>query len=156
MFQDLRRDPEPLLNLSINDLKVYIKKFSPKALRVIKTNKAPVVLDKKFALKEKAYTDLDLETIQKRAKMVRNSENFCKNIQIINREAAEEKAQTQTQEDLLPEETLYEKFIPNKDTALFKTWHSSSWEDKLRMLDKFQDKRCSCLLYTSPSPRDRG
>ncbi len=140
---DLRRDPEPLLNLSINDLKVYLKKFSPKALRVIKTNKAPVVLDKKFALKEKAYADLDLETIQKRAKMVRNSENFCKNIQIINREAAEEKAQTQTQEDLLPEETLYEKFIPNKDTQLFKTWHSSSWEDKLRMLDKFQDKRCS-------------
>jgi exodeoxyribonuclease-1 len=140
---DLRRDPEPLLNLSVNDLKVYLKKFSPKALRVIKTNKAPVVLDKKFALKEKAYSDLDLETIQKRARLVRSSENFCKNIQIINREAAEEKAQTQTQEDLLPEETLYEKFIPNKDTALFKTWHSSSWEDKLRMLDKFQDKRCS-------------
>ena len=140
---DLRRDPEPLLNLSVNDLKVYLKKFSPKALRVIKTNKAPVVLDKRFALKEKAYSDLDLETIQKRAKLVRSNENFCKNIQIINREAAEEKAQTQTQEDLLPEETLYEKFIPNKDTALFKTWHSSSWEDKLRMLDKFQDKRCS-------------
>ena len=140
---DLRRDPEPLLNLSVNDLKVYLKKFSPKALRVIKTNKAPVVLDKRFALKEKAYLDLDLETIQKRAKLVRSSENFCKNIQIINREAAEEKSQTQTQEDLLPEETLYEKFIPNKDTALFKTWHSSSWEDKLRMLDKFQDKRCS-------------
>ena len=140
---DLRRDPEPLLNLSVNDLKVYLKKFSPKALRVIKTNKAPVVLDKRFALKEKAYLDLDLETIQKRAKLVRSNENFCKNIQIINRESAEEKAQTQTQEDLLPEETLYEKFIPNKDTALFKIWHSSSWEDKLRMLDKFQDKRCS-------------
>jgi exodeoxyribonuclease-1 len=140
---DLRRDPEPLLNLSANDLKVYLKKFSPKALRVIKTNKAPVVLDQKFALKEKVYADLDLEIIQKRAKLVRKSENFCKNIQIINGEAAEEKAQTKTQEDLLPEETLYEKFIPNKDTQLFKAWHSSSWEDKLRMLDKFQDKRCS-------------
>ena len=44
---------------------------------------------------------------------------------------------------MLPEETLYEKFIPNKDTALFKIWHSSSWEDKLRLLDKFTDKRCS-------------
>ena len=49
----------------------------------------------------------------------------------------------QYKKDLLPEETLYEKFIPNKDRALFKTWHSSSWEDKLRLLDKFQDKRCS-------------
>ena len=140
---DLRRDPEPFLNMSVNELKANLKKISPKALRVIKTNKAPVVLDKKFALKEKAYADLDLEIIQKRAKLVRSSENLCKNIQIINREAAEEKAQTQNQEDLLPEETLYEKFVPNKDTALFKTWHSSSWEDKLRLLDKFQDKRCS-------------
>ncbi len=140
---DLRRDPEPFLNMSVNELKANLKKISPKALRVIKTNKAPVVLDKKFALKEKAYAELDLETIQKRAKLVRSSENLCKNIQIINREAAEEKAQTQNQEDLLPEETLYEKFVPNKDTALFKTWHSSSWEDKLRLLDKFQDKRCA-------------
>ena len=140
---DLRRDPEPLLNLPVNQLRDMFKKYSPKALRVLKTNKAPVILDKQFALKQKPYSDLDLETIKKRAQMVRNNENFCKNIQIINREAAEEKEQTKTQEDLLPEETLYEKFIPNKDTALFKIWHSSSWEDKLRLLDKFQDKRCS-------------
>ena len=140
---DLRRDPEPLLNLPVNQLRDILKKYSPKALRVLKTNKAPVILDKEFALKQKPYLDLDLETIKKRAQMVRNSENFCKNIQIINRESAEEKEQTKTQEDLLPEETLYEKFIPNKDTALFKTWHSSSWEDKLRLLDKFTDKRCS-------------
>ncbi len=140
---DLRRDPEPLLNLSVNHLRDMLKKYSPKALRVLKTNKAPVILDQQFALKQKPYSDLDLETIRKRAQMVRNNENFCKNIQIINREAAEEKEQTKTQEDLLPEETLYEKFIPNKDTALFKIWHSSSWEDKLRLLDKFQDKRCS-------------
>ena len=139
---DCRRDPEPLLNLPINQLRDVLKKMSPKALRVLKTNKAPVVLDKEFALKQKPYTDLDIETIKKRAHLVRNNENFCKNIQIINREAAEEKEQMKTQEDLLPEETLYEKFIPNKDTALFKTWHSSSWEDKLRLLDKFQDKRC--------------
>ncbi len=140
---DLRRDPEPLLNLPVNQLRDVLKKYSPKALRVLKTNKAPIILDKQFALKQKPYSELDLATIQKRAKLVRENENFCKNIQIINREAAEEKEQTKTQEDLLPEETLYEKFIPNKDTTLFKTWHSSSWEDKLRLLDKFQDKRCS-------------
>ena len=140
---DLRRDPEPLLNLTVNQLRDIFKKYSPKPLRVLKTNKAPVILNKEFALKQKPYSDLDLETIKRRAQMVRNNENFCKNIQIINREAAEEKEQTKTQEDLLPEETLYEKFIPNKDTALFKNWHSSSWENKLKLLDKFTDKRCS-------------
>ncbi len=140
---DLRRDPEPFLDLSVKQLRDTLKKFSPKALRVIKTNRAPVVLDKEFALKHKPYSDLDLGIIKKRASLVRNNENFCRNIQIINKELADEKEQTKTQEDLLPEETLYTKFIPNKDTALFKTWHSSSWEDKLRLLDKFQDKRCS-------------
>ena len=50
-----------------------------------------MVLDKEFALKQKPYSDLDLETIKKRAHLVRNSENFCKNIQTINREVAEEK-----------------------------------------------------------------
>ena len=55
---DLRRDPEPLLNLSVNQLKDILKKMSPKALRVLKTNKAPVVLDKQFALKQKPYSDL--------------------------------------------------------------------------------------------------
>ncbi len=140
---DCRRDPEPFLDLSVNQLRDSLKEFSPKALRVLKTNKAPIVLDKEFALKQKPYKDLDLATIQKRARLVRENENFCKNIQIINREAADEKEQTISQEDMVQEETLYNKFIPNKDSKLFKTWHSSSWEDKLRLLDKFQDKRCS-------------
>ena len=140
---DCRRDPEPFLNLSVNQLRDTLKKFSPKALRVLKINKAPIVLDKKFALKQKPYSDLDLSTILKRAKQVRDNENFCKNIQIINREIADEKEQTKSQEDLVQEETLYKKYIPNQDSKLFKTWHSSSWEDKLRLLDKFQDKRCS-------------
>ena len=47
----LRRDPEPLLNLPVNQLRDVLKKMSPKALRVVKINKAPVVLDKQFALK---------------------------------------------------------------------------------------------------------
>ena len=109
----------------------------------MKINKAPIVLDKKFALKQKPYSDLDLSTILKRAKLVRDNENFCKNIQIINREIADEKEQTKSQEDLVQEETLYNKFISNQDSKLFKIWHNSSWEDKLRMLDKFNDKRCS-------------
>ena len=89
-----------MLDLSVNQLRDALKKISPKALRVLKTNKAPVVLDKEFALKQKPYSELDLETIKKRAQLVRNSENFSKNIQTINRETAEEKEQTKTQEDL--------------------------------------------------------
>ena len=137
---DLRRDPEPLLKLPFGELKSILDETKPKIIRVLKINKAPVILNKNCALKKEPYVNLDFKIIQKRAKMVRDNEKFCQNIQTYYREKEEEKEQTKTQEDLLPEETLYEKFIPNKDTALFKTWHSSSWEDKLKLLDKFQDK----------------
>tara|TARA_B100000963_G_scaffold357201_1_gene378828 strand:- start:403 stop:2007 length:1605 start_codon:yes stop_codon:yes gene_type:complete len=145
---DLRNDPEPLLNLSINDLKSILNETKPKIIRVLKINKAPVFLDKQCALEYKytkgnPYSKLGLETLKKRAKMVRGSEKFCQNIQTIYREKEEEDEQNKSQEDKLPEETLYDKFIPNKDTAFFKTWHSASWEEKLRLLDKFEDKRCS-------------
>ena len=39
------------------------------------------------------------------------------------------------------EESIYQKFTPNKDIALFPKWHSASWKDKLVMLDKFEDER---------------
>ena len=34
------------------------------------------------------------------------------------REIAEEKEQSKSQEDILAEESIYQKFTPNKDTAL--------------------------------------
>ena len=39
---DLRVDIEPLLNMSINDLKLEMK--TPKFLRTIRSNKAPIIL----------------------------------------------------------------------------------------------------------------
>ena len=75
---DCRRDPEPFLNLSVNQLRDSLKEFSPKALRVLKTNKAPIVLDKEFALKQKPYKDLDLATIQKELDLLEKMKIFVK------------------------------------------------------------------------------
>ena len=63
------------------------------------------------------------------------------NILTALREIAEEKEQSKSQEDIYPEESIYTKFVSNKDTALFPAWHAASWKDKLRLLDKFEDKR---------------
>ena len=57
------------------------------------------------------------------------------------REIAEEKEQSNSQEEISAEESIYKKFTPNKDTNLFSTWHAASWKDKLVMLDKFEDDR---------------
>ena len=138
---DLRVDVEPLLNLSINEIKSELKK-TPKFLRTIRSNKAPMILDESYGMKAEPYNAMDKELINKRAKLVREKmKHFLKNVITALREIAEEKEQSKSQEDILAEESIYQKFTPNKDTALFPKWHSASWKDKLVMLDKFEDER---------------
>ena len=57
------------------------------------------------------------------------------------RDIAEEKEQSKSQEDILAEESIYNRFTSNKDTALFPKWHAASWKEKLGLLDKFEDER---------------
>ena len=137
---DLRVDVEPLLNLSINDLKLEMKK-SPKFLRTIRSNKAPIILDSTYGMKEEPYNAIDVNLIKKRAEMVRGNEKFSQNIMIALRDIAEEKEQSKSQEDILAEESIYNRFTSNKDTALFPKWHAASWKEKLGLLDKFEDER---------------
>ncbi len=137
---DLRIDIEPLLNLSINELKVEMKK-SPKFLRTIRSNKAPIIIDAKYGMQAEPYSAMDKSLISKRADIVKNNEKFSQNILHALREVAEEKEQSKTQEDIYAEESIYTKFTSNKDTALFPAWHAASWKDKLKLLDKFDDDR---------------
>ena len=137
---DLRVDVKPLLNLSISDLKVEMKK-TPKFLRTIRSNKAPIILDASYGMKVEPYNAIDSAIIKERAKLVKNNEKFAQNILNALREIAEEKQQTTTQEDITAEESIYTKFTSQKDTLLFAKWHEALWKDKLTMLDKFEDKR---------------
>ena len=137
---DLRVDVEPLLNMSINQIKVEMKK-TPKFLRTIRSNKAPIILGPEYGIKEEPYNTIDKNLIKKRAYLVKSNEKFSQNILEALREVAEEKEQTKSQEDIYPEESIYNKFTSNKDTALFSAWHAADWKDKLKLLDKFDDER---------------
>ena len=137
---DLRADVEPLLNLSINELKNEMKK-TPKFLRTIRANKAPIIFGAEFGMKAEPYNAMDPNLIKKRAHVVQNNEKFSQNILTALREIAEEKEQSKSQEDIYAEESIYTKFTSNKDTALFPAWHAASWKDKLKLLDKFDDDR---------------
>ena len=137
---DLRTDVESLLNLSINELKNEMKK-TPKFLRTIRANKAPIIIEAEFGMKAEPYNAMDPNLIKKRAHVVQNNEKFSQNILTALREIAEEKEQSKSQEDIYAEESIYTKFTSNKDTALFPAWHVASWKDKLKLLDKFDDDR---------------
>ena len=137
---DLRVDVEPLLNMSINELKMEMKK-TPKFLRTIRSNKAPIILDADYGMKVEPYNAIDPSLIKKRAKLVRENEKFSQNILTALREIAEEKEQSKSQEDIYAEQSIYKKFTSNKDTALFPAWHAAPWDEKLKLLDKFEDER---------------
>ena len=126
--------------MSINDLKLEMKK-SPKFLRTVRSNKAPIILDKSYAMKAEPYNAIDESLLKKRAELVKNNEKFSQKIITALREIAEEKEQSKSQEDIYAEESIYTKFTSPKDTNLFSIWHAAAWKDKLNMLDKFEDKR---------------
>ncbi|MDC3082124.1 exonuclease domain-containing protein [Candidatus Pelagibacter sp.] len=137
---DLRTEIQPLINKSINELKLEMKK-SPKFLRTIRANKAPIIIDGKYGMNVEPYNKLDINVIKKRAEFVQNNEQFSQNILTALREVAEEKEQSKSQEDIYAEESIYTKFTSNKDTALFPIWHAAPWKEKLNLLDKFDDDR---------------
>ena len=116
-------------------------KKTPKFLRTIRSNKAPIILGPEYGIKEEPYNAMDPNLIKQRARLVRNNEKFSQNVLVALREIAEEKEQLKSQEDIYPEESIYNKFTSNKDTALFPAWHAASWKDKLKLLDKFDDIR---------------
>jgi len=137
---DLRTDVEMLLNMSVNELKKEMKK-TPKFLRTIRSNKAPIILNKSYAMKVEPYNAIDESLIMKRVELVKRNEKFSQKIITALREIAEEKEQSKSQEDIYAEESIYTKFTSAKDTNLFPLWHAASWKDKLSMLDKFEDDR---------------
>ncbi len=137
---DLRTEIQPLINKSINELKTEMKK-SPKFLRTIRSNKAPIIIDGKYGMNVEPYNKLDKNVIKKRAEFIQNNEQFSQNILTALREVAEEKEQSKSQEDIYAEESIYTKFTSNKDTSLFPTWHAAPWKEKLNLLDRFDDDR---------------
>ena len=136
---DLKIDPIPLFDMSVSEIKSAIKKL--KFLRTIRSNKAPIILDTSYGMQVEPYSNFDPDLIKERAKLVNSNKKFSQNVLTALRETAEEKSQFESQVDLLAEETIYKKFTPQKDTALFPKWHAASWKDKLILLDKFEDER---------------
>ena len=138
---DLRVDIEAIQKLNYADLKKEMKK-SPKFLRTIRSNKAPIILDQSFGMKVEPYSKLDPNLIKKRAELVKTNEKFSQDICNILREVAEEKMETSSQEDIEPEESIYSGgFTSPKDQALFPKFHTGDWKEKFALLDKFEDER---------------
>ncbi|MEL0240077.1 MAG: exonuclease domain-containing protein, partial [Candidatus Actinomarina sp.] len=98
---NLSENIEELQKLNYQDLKKAMKK-SPRFYKTIKSNKAPIILDKSLAMKIDPYKKIDQNVLNKRAELMKTNEKFSQDICNILREAAEEKMETSSQVDLEP------------------------------------------------------
>ena len=137
---DLRFDPELYFKMPLTELKIEMQK-TPKFLRTIRSNKAPVLLHSNYGSKAEPYNTLSKEKLLKRAKLIKNNKEFCNKVSIALREIAEEKKDTSDQSDITPEESIYSKFVDSKENIKMEKWHNSTWEEKVILLDKFEDSR---------------
>ena len=140
---DLQHAPEDYIKMEYNELKKALSK-SPKVLRTVKTNKSPVLLNPSYGYAAINYKNIPREIIQKRIKLLENSPEFLEKINSILIEQHEERPQRNQKEDLQPEETLYGGgFASSSDNQIMEKFHSSTWDEKVKLIDKFSDERFS-------------
>ena len=140
MCFDLKADPNYYFDLSLSDLKKELKK-TPKVIRTIKHKKHPIIMNSSYGIKFESYKQLGLETLIKRAKLIKENKNFSEKVSVILNEEAMEKHDFDSQEEVYAEESIYKKFTTREDNAIMPSFHKAAWKEKFLVLQKFKDER---------------
>ncbi len=136
---DLKHDPNIYMDMPIEVLKIELKK-APKVLRTCRHNKHPIVMNPSYIDHFEEYKMIGIKKLSERAEIVKKNKKFAQKVEVILRDEAQDKAETQSQEDICEEESLY-NFPPLEDNKILPGFHEVDWEKKLVYLQKFKDKR---------------
>jgi exodeoxyribonuclease-1 len=153
---DLKVHPGDYVNMPYQQLKDELKK-SPKKIRQIKTNKHPIVMPKEYALQFESYSQLGMEKIMERAKIIEENPDFKERVNQILLEEANDKEALDSPIGLLPEDTMYLYGFANDDQKkVMNEFHKADWSEKLTVAEKFKDERYKYfaelyLYYENPT-----
>ena len=136
---DLKHDPSIYMGMPIETLKIELKK-TPKILRTCRHNKHPIVMNPSYIEHLEVYKTIGIKKLNERAEIIKKNKKFAQKVELILRDEAQEKVETQSQEDLCEEESLY-NFLPAEDNKNLQGFHDVDWDKKLAYLQKFKDKR---------------
>ena len=138
---DLRHDPNIYLNMPIQELTAAMKK-QPKFIRTVRHNKHPVLMNPSYGKMFDEYKILGQEKLKERANLVKENKEFAEKIISIKQLEIEEKEQEKSQEDLTPEESIYDFSQSKKeDNKVMSEFHSQNWDKRLPVISKFKDER---------------
>lgn len=138
---DLRNDPSYYFNLSSEALKKEIFDVKPKAMRLIKYKKHPIIMNATYGINFKDYKQLGLPKLKERAKLIRENKDFANKVSLILEDDIREKQDLDSQLEVYAEESIYKQFPSKEDSAIMPEFHKVDWKDKFSVLQKFKDER---------------
>jgi len=138
---DLRNDPSYYFNLSSKALKKEIFDVKPKAMRLIKYKKHPIIMNATYGTNFDVYKQLGLPKLKERAKLIRENKDFADKVSSILEDDIREKQDLDSQLEVYAEESIYKQFPSKEDSAVMPEFHKVDWKDKFSIIQKFKDER---------------
>ena len=148
---DLKQHPKDYIDLDRQSLTKAIMK-APKVIRTCKHNKNPLILKKEYSLNFEPYSEIGMDELMKRSKLIDENPKFVNMIKSIIETEAQAK-QESNQIELEFEESLYSGGlnISQSDKSNMKKFHEVDLKGKLNLLEKFNEERfvyfAKCILY---------
>jgi len=136
---DLKKDPKEYIDLDKAQLKELYK--SEKLFRYIRNNRHPIIMPKAYATSFTNYEKIGFDELESRVNIIQNDPDFKRRILEIHNETSEGYS-TESQIDVYEEESIYSGGFPSlSDKLTMKKFHSSAWEDRVKICEEFKDKR---------------
>lgn len=135
---DLRKHPDEVIKLDREELKQSLKE-SPKWLRTLKSNRAPLIMDSEMALLDESYKTLGMSELKKRYNLLKkHKDELSSRIRDIIEEQYSEK-QEFNQEELQPEEKIYSLNPSNEERNLMTQFNQDNTsQEKKRIFNLFK------------------
>ena len=138
---DLKHDPEPLLEASLEDFKKLIKKKN----RYVICNKNPILFSGKLATNYSPYDEIGSNLLNKRANQVFKNKSLADKFKHMELDRQLEKESTASQDNIFPESQA-SLFINFGQPEIIKQFHEQkTWKEKYKIALTLRDPRASFI-----------
>jgi exodeoxyribonuclease-1 len=134
---DLQFDPQELLRLSTDRL-ITVLNSSPKKIRVVAANRQPILMPSDSA--PDGAGKISSREVERKVRLIRNAAEFRERVS----KALAGRYADQPPSEFV-EQRIYEGFPTRADEEVMEEFHSSSWDEKARLLRELDDRR-ACEL----------
>jgi len=136
---DLTHDPAHYLDIARGDMPSLLR-TTPRPIRTVKANQQPILVPYGLSNDHVAGNDLPEDLLRERAAQVRAHPNFEEKVvhAVANRYPPWEQSPH-------VEARIYEGFPSRADENLMVDFHRRPWEERIAIVDQFQDERLRAL-----------